>query len=75
MRLPLIVGLMFAPALSAIAQVGFRPTASPYREIEHGTFWEITGGRVYGSGGLLNLGPRGGTSEGLRLVLRGKNTL
>lgn len=75
MRLRLIAALMLAPSLPAVAQVGYLPTQSPFREIEHGSFFELTGGRVYGGGGLLDLGPRGGTSEGLRFVLRAKNTL
>jgi len=75
MRLRLIIALMVAPSVSAIAQVGYLPTQSPFREIEHGQYLEVTGGRVFGGGGLLGLGPRDGTSEGLRWILRGKNTL
>ena len=75
MRFRLIVALVLVPSVSAVAQVGYLPTQSPFREIEHSTYLELSGGRVLGSGGLLNLGPRDGMSEGLRWVLRGKNTL
>lgn len=75
MRLPVIVALLLAPCVSAIAQVGYLPTQSPFREIEHGSFLEVSAGRVLGGGGTLQLGPRDGTSEGLRWILRGKNTL
>jgi hypothetical protein len=75
MRLRLILGLLVMPVVSAAGQVGFMPEHSPYREIEHGSFLELTGGHVYGGGGLLDLGPRNGTSEGLRWALRAKNTL
>ena len=62
-----------APAL--IAQVGFQPSASPYHEITHGSYVEGTVGRIYGGGGMFQLGPRNGTSVGVRYVLRGKNTI
>jgi hypothetical protein len=75
MRLRLIIALMLAPSVAAIAQVGYMPTQSPFRVIEHGMYLEATGGKVFGGGGLLNVGPRDGISEGLRLVVRGKNTL
>ena len=75
MRLPLIVALVLAPGVSAVAQVGYMPTESPFREIEHGSYLELSVGRVLGGGGSLNLGPRDGMSEGARWVLRGKNTL
>ena len=75
MRLRLIAGLVLAPLLSAGAQVGFLPSQSPYREIEHGSFFELNGGRVYGGGGVVGLGPRSGTSEGFQFALRAKNTL
>lgn len=75
MRLCLIVALVVAPSVSAAAQVGYLPTQSPFREIEHASFLEATGGHLSGGGGLLNLGPRDGTSAGLRWVIRGKNTL
>ena len=75
MRLSLAVLLLAVPATSLVAQVGFLPKQSPYTEIANGTYLEATGGRVFGSGGPLLVGARDGTSEGLRFVLRGKNTL
>ena len=75
MRLRLIAGLVLAPLLSAGAQVGFLPSQSPYHEIEHGSFFELNGGRVYGGGGIVGLGPRNGTSEGFQFALRARNTL
>jgi hypothetical protein len=75
MRLRLIAGLVLAPMLSAGAQVGFLPSQSPYREIQHGSFFELNGGKIYGGGGIVGLGPRDGTSEGFQFALRAKNTL
>jgi hypothetical protein len=71
----LIAVLLLAPIASASAQVGYLPTQSPFREIEHGSFLELSSGRVLGTGGPLELGPRNGTALGLRWVVRGKNTL
>ena len=71
----LILGLLLAPCGSAAAQVGYLPSQSPFRELTAGTFMEFNGGRVLGAGGLLELGPRNGYSEGVRLVLRGNHTL
>lgn len=75
MRLRLVLGLLLAPCVSAAAQVGYLPSQSPFRELTAGTFVEFTGGRVFGTGGLLQLGPRNGTSEGVRFVFRGNHTL
>jgi hypothetical protein len=75
MRQHLLVTLIFAPAAALAAQSGFLPSQSPYRPIENGRYFELSAGRVYGGGGFLQLGPRNGTSEGIRFVIRGKNTL
>jgi hypothetical protein len=75
MRHRLILGLLLAPCVSAAAQVGYLPSQSPFRELTTGTFFELNGGHVLGTGGLLLLGPRNGTSEGLRFVLRSNHTL
>ncbi|HEY8062023.1 MAG TPA: hypothetical protein VID74_04455 [Gemmatimonadales bacterium] len=72
-RLLIIVGLV--PVGTLAAQVGYPPSHSPYHELERGAFIEAFGGRVFGTGGTLKLGPRNGTSEGARLIVRGKNTL
>src|ERR1019366_3972770 len=75
MRHRLILGLLLAPCVSAAAQVGYLPSQSPFRELTTGTYFELNGGHVLGTGGLLLLGPRNGTSEGLRFVLRSNHTL
>ena len=75
MRHRLIMGLLLAPSVSAAAQVGYLPSQSPFHELTIGTYFEVTGGHVFGSGGLLDLGPRNGASEGLSLVVRGNHAL
>lgn len=68
-------GWCLFPSVALAAQAGYLPSQSPYHEITQGSYFEATGGHVFGGGGLLDLGPRNGTSEGLRYILRGKNTL
>jgi hypothetical protein len=75
MRHRLILGLLLAPCASAAAQVGYLPSQSPFRELTTGSLFEFNGGYVFGTGGLLQLGPRNGTSEGVRFVLRSNHTL
>jgi hypothetical protein len=75
MRLLVPFMVLLIPVVPLAAQVGYPPSHSPYHELERGTFAEAFGGRVFGTGGLLQLGPRNGSSEGARLVIRGKNTL
>lgn len=75
MRHGLLFTVLLVPVGALAAQVGYAPSHSPYHELEKGTFFEAFGGRVFGTGGLLRLGPRNGTSEGARLVIRGKNTV
>ncbi len=75
MRHSLTLLLLAVPATSVAAQVGYLPTQSPFREIANGSYIEGSVGRVFGDGGPLLVGARNGTSEGLRYVLRGKNTL
>lgn len=75
MRYCLILGFLLVPCGSAAAQVGYLPSQSPYHELTAGAFFEVNGGRIFGGGGLLDLGPRNGTSEGARLVLRANHTL
>ena len=75
MRHRLLFLAVLAPAGTLAAQVGHPPSDSPYHEIERGSYFEAFGGRVFGTGGFLRLGPRDGTSEGGRIVIRGKNTL
>lgn len=75
MQLRFLLALILVPAASAAAQIGYLPSQSPYRELTKGTFIELSGGRMLGSGGLLKLGPRDGTSLGAKFVLRGNHTL
>ncbi|HEY4319848.1 MAG TPA: hypothetical protein VGM77_01615 [Gemmatimonadales bacterium] len=76
MRRRLLLALLLAAPLAPLAaQVGYLPTESPYRPIQHGSFLEGSVGRIYGGGGLLDVGNRDGTSYGLRYTLRAKNTL
>lgn len=75
MHLRFLLACLVVPAASATAQVGFLPSQSPYRELTHGSYLELNGGRMLGTGGLLRLGPRNGSSMGARYVLRGNHTL
>ncbi|HEY3933218.1 MAG TPA: hypothetical protein VGL65_01235 [Gemmatimonadales bacterium] len=75
MRIFPVLALAVTAAAPLAAQVGFMPSQSPYHAIQRGTFVEALGGRIFGTGGLLLLGPRDGDEEGVRFVLRGKNTL
>jgi hypothetical protein len=75
MRHCLLFAVVLVPVGALAAQVGYPPSNSPYHELDRGAFVEAFGGRVFGTGGLLRLGPRNGTSEGARLVVRAKNML
>lgn len=57
------------------AQVGYRPSTSPYSDIRNGLVLEIYRGQIYGSGGRIPVGPRDGSVTGGRILLRAKNTL
>jgi len=70
-----VAALAIGGAAPATAQVGYPPTASPYRPIDRGLWAEVYGGRIFGSGGALLVGPRDGNLVGGRLDLRGKNAL
>ena len=70
--------LWFALLLCAAplaAQVGYLPSASPYREIHNDRWIEFDAGRLYGNGGPLLVGPRDGQAFGGRIIFRGKSTL
>lgn len=76
MRWILLVVLVMAGMVStAEAQVGYDPTLSPYHDILHGRFLELTAGKVLGSGGTIPVGPRDGTIFGARVDFRAKNTI
>lgn len=75
MRSRLLLSALLAPVSTLTAQVGFPPAHSPYHELDRGAFVEAFGGRMFGGGGMFRLGPRDGTSEGGRLVIRANHTL
>lgn len=52
------------------AQVGVRPTRSPYRDILYGNGWTFMAGQVGGDGGPMLLSPNSGMSYGLRFDAR-----
>jgi hypothetical protein len=52
------------------AQVGVRPTRSPYRDILHGSGWTFMAGQVGGDGGPMQLSPNSGMSYGVRFDAR-----
>src|SRR5690349_8769921 len=49
--------------------------SSPYREIHHGRYVELIGGKVFGNGGPIPVAPQDGNAFGGRVVFRGKNTV
>jgi hypothetical protein len=63
----LLLGL---PAPPAHAQVGHRPSDSPYRDIYKGHTVTGLGGYVGGSGGEFEIGPHGGAFVGVRYDIR-----
>ena len=58
-----IAGSITAPAA---AQVGHDPAHSPYQDLRWGQFVSLTTGRIFGSGGILGLGPHHGQVVFLR---------
>jgi hypothetical protein len=54
----------------ADAQVGHRPSDSPYRDIYKGHTVTAVGGYVGGSGGEFEIGPHGGAAFGIRYDIR-----
>ena len=59
----------------AAAQVGRRPTESPYHDILGARWLDLSGGKVLGTGGPLLVGPRDGTLAGARVTFRGDHSL
>ena len=76
MRL-LLLSLLLATAgsVSAAAQVGYPPAASPYRDIPRGHSVTAVVGRVGGGGGRFGIGPQDGTVFGLRYDVRAGATV
>jgi len=68
--LALALGLAASPSRRLAAQVGVRPTRSPYRDILPGTGWTFMAGQVGGDGGPTQLSPNSGMSYGLRFDAR-----
>ncbi|HET6837804.1 MAG TPA: hypothetical protein VFH24_07150 [Gemmatimonadales bacterium] len=60
---------------TALAQVGHRPEASPYRDIRKGHTITAIGGYLTGNGGDLNIGPQDGTVFGGRYDIRTSRTI
>jgi len=76
MRLPLLSLLLAAGAAApAVAQVGYPPTSSPYRDIPRGHSVTAVVGRIGGGGGRFGIGPQDGTVFGLRYDVRAGGTV
>lgn len=73
--LPAFLVLAIAGAAPVPAQIGFQPSSSPFRDIRNGRWLEAQGGRIFGGGGPLRVGPRDGAFTGLRLDLRSNHSV
>lgn len=62
--------LLLALATPLAAQVGHRPSSSPFRDIPSGKSLWVFYGDVGGDGGRIGVGPHNGRSYGLRFDLR-----
>jgi hypothetical protein len=71
---PLGMTVLLLPTLG-LAQVGYRPESSPYRDIRKGHTFTVTGGYVAGNGGQFNLGPHQAPVFGARYDIRTGGTL
>ena len=60
---------------AAVAQVGYLPAKSPFREIRFGQTLELQGGQLFGNGGPLKVGPQDGRLMGARMNFRGNHSL
>ncbi len=74
-RFPLLVLTSLLATAPATAQVGHDPALSPYRDIRSGRYLELFGGKIFGSGGSIPVGPRDGMVVGARVDFRAKNTI
>ncbi|MEO5799709.1 MAG: hypothetical protein ABIZ70_10290 [Gemmatimonadales bacterium] len=74
-RFLLPVALILLAAVPAAAQVGYDPSLSPFHDVRHSRYLELFGGRIFGSGGSIPVGPRDGTVMGARVDFRAKNTV
>jgi hypothetical protein len=66
----LLLAALAATPVAARAQVGYPPSASPYRDIPRGHTITATGGWLGGTGGSLHLGPHSGATYGARYDVR-----
>ena len=73
--IPAVISVCVALPAALIAQAPSLSIPSPFHEIRNGRYIELIGGRVAGSGGPLQVGPRDGTAYGARVVFRAKNTI
>jgi len=62
--------LLLVLAMPLAAQVGHRPSSSPYSDIPHGKSLWLFYGDVAGDGGRIRVGPHNGRSYGIRFDLR-----
>jgi hypothetical protein len=72
MRVLVLCTLAGQPAL---AQVGYRPNDSPFRDIPKGHTFTVLGGYFGGSGGQLNVGPHQGAVFGARYDIRSASAI
>ncbi len=61
---------LFALATPLAAQVGHRPSSSPYSDLPNSKSLAVLYGDVAGDGGRIRVGPHNGPSYGLRFDLR-----
>src|ERR1700737_689154 len=73
LRMTAIMVLVFAP--SALAQVGYPPKASPFRDIRKGHTFTVMGGYFKGNGGRFGIGPHGAGVFGARYDIRSASAL
>jgi hypothetical protein len=74
---PALVALaaLCLPVVAAVAQVGYLPEKSPFREIRFGQTLELQGGQLFGNGGPIKVGPQDGSILGARMNFRGQHSL
>jgi hypothetical protein len=72
---PLTPFLLLFVTTAAAAQVGHRPSSSPYRDIRRGHTITALGGHAGGSGGQFGIGPHDGTVFGGRYDIRTSRAL
>ncbi len=71
----LLLAALCLPSAAAVAQVGYLPGESPFREIRFGRALEFQGGQLFGNGGPIRVGPQNGRMLGARVNFRGDHSL